>query len=79
MTTIRVYQFFEGLDISGTAYNFITTVEGVVKTIKETIGTWTQRSQGRAELATLNDHLLEDIGLTRMEVNYEVGKYFWQK
>jgi len=72
-------RIFEGFDISGAVYNFVTKVEDVAKTINETFGQWTQRSQGRSQLAAMNDHLLEDIGLTRMEVNYEIGKYFWQK
>jgi uncharacterized protein YjiS (DUF1127 family) len=41
--------------------------------------TWRQRLRGRRELATMNDRLLRDIGLTRYEVELELRKPFWRE
>jgi len=39
---------------------------------------WMRRSAGRHRLATLGDHLLADIGLTREAAETEVTKPFWR-
>jgi len=36
---------------------------------------WRRRS--RVVLSGLNDHLLKDIGMTRAEAEFEIGKPFW--
>ena len=41
------------------------------------IGFWRNRSKQRAYLKNLDDHLLEDIGLSRKQVNDEAKKTFW--
>lgn len=79
MTTIRLYQFFEGFDISGAVYNFVMKIDSIVGSVKDTLATWEQRSTGRRELARLGDRLLEDIGITRYDVDVEAGKFFWQE
>jgi uncharacterized protein YjiS (DUF1127 family) len=38
---------------------------------------WRQRARSRAELAALDDRMLDDIGLTRIDVAREVNKPFW--
>jgi uncharacterized protein YjiS (DUF1127 family) len=46
-----------------------------------TIRQWIARGRERralAEMAELNDHLLEDIGLSRDEALREATKWFWQ-
>jgi uncharacterized protein YjiS (DUF1127 family) len=43
---------------------------------------WMQRSQQRwalSELANANDHLLQDIGLSREEARREAAKPFWRR
>ena len=79
MTTIRFYQFFEGFDISGAVYNFVMKIDSIVESVKDTLATWEQRITGRRDLARLSDRLLEDIGMTRFDVNVEAGKFFWQE
>lgn len=79
MTTIRLYQFFEGFDISGAVYNFVMKIDSTVEAIKTAFATWNKRITGRRELNRLSDRLLEDIGITRFDVSVEAGKFFWQK
>lgn len=43
------------------------------------VRTWVRRANERRVLAELNDRMLADIGLTRIEVERETRKYFWQK
>ena len=73
MTTIRLYQFLEGFDISGAVYNFVTKIDDAINSVKETLVTWTQRSSNRRQLIQLSDRLLEDIGITRFDVEVESG------
>jgi uncharacterized protein YjiS (DUF1127 family) len=42
------------------------------------IGLWIERTRQRQALAGLDDHMLRDIGITRVEVARECGKPFWR-
>lgn len=42
------------------------------------IAKWKANRRVRRHLATLPDHLLEDIGLTRQQAEQETQKWFWQ-
>lgn len=79
MTTIRLYHFFEGFDISGAVYNFVTKIDDSVAFVKNTFATWSKRVAGRRDLARLSNRMLEDIGITRFDVDVEAGKFFWQE
>ena len=79
MTTIKVYQFLEGFDTSRAGYKFITKVVSIPKAIYSIIVLWNQRSTDRRQLANLNDRMLQDIGITRSEVDCEIKKYIWQE
>lgn len=79
MTTIRFYQFLEGFDISGAVYNFISKVEDIAASVKQTVAMWIKRSKQRQQFDQLSDRTLQDIGLTRYDVEVESGKFFWQK
>ena len=39
---------------------------------------WAERSEQRHQLAELNDHMLRDIGLSRVDVMAEATKPFWR-
>jgi uncharacterized protein YjiS (DUF1127 family) len=39
---------------------------------------WQSRAGERHRLATLDDHMLKDLGLTRADVEHEVRKPFWR-
>ena len=40
---------------------------------------WRQRKNGRLELARLDERMLRDIGLTRVDADYEINKPFWRE
>ncbi len=40
--------------------------------------TWQERSRQRHQLASLSDHLLRDIGLSRADIMAETTKRFWR-
>jgi uncharacterized protein YjiS (DUF1127 family) len=44
----------------------------------QTLSLWLRRLRERAELARFTERDLRDIGLTRADVDYEVGKPFWR-
>jgi uncharacterized protein YjiS (DUF1127 family) len=39
---------------------------------------WAERARERHRLAELNDHMLRDIGLSRVDVMAEATKPFWR-
>ena len=40
--------------------------------------TWQERARERSRLASLDDHLLRDMGVSRSEVDFESRKHFWE-
>lgn len=40
---------------------------------------WHERARQRRQLYTLDDRMLKDIGLTRVDVEYEASKHFWMR
>jgi uncharacterized protein YjiS (DUF1127 family) len=44
----------------------------------DTVRLWQQRAQGRQQLRTFDDHLLRDIGITRLQAEAEAHKPFWR-
>jgi uncharacterized protein YjiS (DUF1127 family) len=44
----------------------------------DTILTWHERARMRHQLLMLDDRLLRDIGITRLEARSEAEKPFWQ-
>lgn len=43
-----------------------------------TLKLWKNRVEARRELAFQSDYILEDMGLTRSDVDQEATKWFWQ-
>ena len=39
---------------------------------------WRQRYRERRQLASLSDHTLKDIGLSRADIEVEIAKRFWR-
>jgi uncharacterized protein YjiS (DUF1127 family) len=46
--------------------------------ILATFREWRQRSRDRAQLASLDDRMLRDIGLTRADAEFLSNKPFWR-
>jgi len=42
------------------------------------VGRWIARMRQRGALASLDDHMLRDIGITRVEAARECDKPFWR-
>ncbi len=78
MTTLRLHNILDGLDISGTMYALVQKIESKAKSVDQTVATWIVRTKDRRQLSRLNDHLLNDIGLNRFDVAREINKPFWR-
>ena len=50
-----------------------------LKSMTDVIAIWRRRARDRDALHRLNDHYLQDIGLTRQEVMMEFSKPFWRE
>ena len=81
MSTLKAKQFhlIEDMDIAALTFAAVERTEAFVKSISSTVRTWARRSNDRRMLAMMNHRMLQDIGLTQIEVEREVGKFFWQK
>jgi uncharacterized protein YjiS (DUF1127 family) len=47
----------------------------VIATLRE----WRRRSRDRNQLASFDDRMLRDIGLTRTDACHEINKPFWRR
>jgi uncharacterized protein YjiS (DUF1127 family) len=47
--------------------------------VRALLRTWRERRRGRAALASFDDRMLRDIGITRVEAHYEINKPFWRE
>ncbi len=79
MTTLRLHNFVNDIDISSAVYGIVQRVEAASVKVLDTLTIWEARSWERDQLSKLSDRMLKDIGLTRDQVAVEVGKYFWQQ
>jgi len=81
MSTLKANQFhlIDDMDISAKTFAVIERVEGFTTQTTDIVRTWVRRSNDRRMLVRMNDHMLNDIGITRFDVNVEAGKHFWQK
>ena len=79
MTTLRLHNFVNNIDISSAVYGIVQRIEAASVKVVDTLAIWGSRSRERQQLSELSDRMLEDIGLTRAQVAVEVGKYFWQQ
>ena len=55
-----------------------TAVDGVMAVFLRGVAESFRRARQRRDLAALSDHALQDIGLTRSDVDLEIGKPFWR-
>ena len=81
MSTIRARYFhlIDDMDIAAIALAAVNGVENFVANAGHVMQTWIRRSNERRALAMMNQHMLDDIGLTSHDIQKEVAKYFWQK
>jgi len=80
MTThTRHFHLIEDLDIAALTFAAVERIEGFAATVQGTIRLWVRRSNERRLLTQMNQHLLDDIGLSIADVERESAKFFWQK
>ena len=81
MTTAKAKQFhlIDDIDVAAVTLDAVESVENVFALVTGTIKTWVRRSNDRRQLAMMNERLLNDIGLSRIDLDREIAKYFWQK
>ncbi len=53
------------------------TLTPLMNKISNQLKIWREVSRQRNELAKLSDHLLKDIGLSRVDVEREAARPFW--
>ena len=56
-----------------------TACLSAIRRLPHVVTLWLTRVQSRRDLATLSDHILRDIGLTRGDVARELMKPFWRE
>ncbi len=55
-----------------------TLISTMIRGIGATLESWRERRAQRARLAHLNDRMLQDVGITRRQVEKEIRKPFWR-
>lgn len=55
-----------------------SAIDGVMSVLLRGLAESFRRARQRRDLAALSDHNLRDIGLSRSEVEIEIGKPFWR-
>ena len=58
--------------------NAMTLLLAEARAVVRVLSAWRARSAHRRALAALDDHLLQDIGLTRADVERELAKTLWR-
>ena len=81
MSTLKAKHFhlIEDLDIAALTFAAVERIEGFAVNVHKRVRLWQRRSNERRLLGQMNDHILDDIGLTRADVETETAKYFWQQ
>jgi uncharacterized protein YjiS (DUF1127 family) len=54
-------------------------LRGFLSGVRAVLREWRRRKNGRLELARLDERMLRDIGLTRVDTFCEINKPFWRE
>ncbi len=57
---------------------FVHAVDGGLESMVDTLLTWQRRHKDRMHLMSLDDRLLQDIGISYADVDHEASKPFWR-
>ena len=58
---------------------FSHALSGFLSVARAALREWYRRKNSRLELARLDERMLRDIGLTRLDAEYEINKPFWRE
>lgn len=68
--------------LAGSASTQFARLEGeeasIIRGWVRIIGVWAERCRQRRALASLDERLLDDIGVSRAEAAAEIAKHFWR-
>jgi uncharacterized protein YjiS (DUF1127 family) len=56
-----------------------SSVSDLAVRLFDAIGAWSERAEQRRALAAASDHVLHDIGVSRLDAECEVEKPFWRR
>ena len=73
------FHFIDDMDIAALALGAVERVEAVTDRISGLLAQWQHRAAQRRALQAMSDQMLDDIGLTRGQVEHEAAKFFWQR
>lgn len=65
--------------VTDTALSFVRFVFTLPRHVARLLAVWQKRSEQRYTLRMMDDHRLNDMGLTRADVRRETDKGFWQE
>ncbi len=51
---------------------------GRLAQVRAAVALWRRRARERSELAAMNAHDLQDIGISRAQAEFEIRKPFWR-
>jgi uncharacterized protein YjiS (DUF1127 family) len=54
-------------------------LRGFLSGMRAVLREWRQRKNGRLELARFDERMLRDIGLTRVDADWEINRPFWRE
>jgi len=63
---------------TGAVAKVATGISDGVLALLDAVLTWSDRRRQRRELLELDEHLLKDIGVTRVDAEWEGRKPFWR-
>lgn len=58
---------------------FIVNIKEKYANLRSVLNDWQRRHKTRIQLASMDDRMLRDIGVSRYEANIEAQKRFWEK
>ncbi|WP_119460772.1 DUF1127 domain-containing protein [Rhodospirillaceae bacterium SYSU D60014] len=56
----------------------VAAVDAGLERVVDTLFAWQQRRADRLRLQSMDDYMLQDIGLSRADIEAEVSKPFWR-
>jgi uncharacterized protein YjiS (DUF1127 family) len=52
--------------------------KGLIRRVFDTLMLWQQRAAERDQLMAMDDRMLQDLGVSRVDVDFEYAKPFWR-
>ena len=80
MNNARCFELDQPLSLVEKApEGFVGKLRRSAAAISDVLVSWQERAASRAHLASLDDYMLRDIGLSRADVEHESSLPFWRR